>query len=414
MAASTGASLNPLSHPWTLLAAQIILTSLTVGFTKPSCFIRPAMLLPILCMTTVYISTARTRVDNIFQLSWGGSQAVLATYQYIDVAIVSRWNFEHSGPEPRNKSEKQRSPFGADNPWNRLKFGLYAASSFRNCATVFETRGIKPFNRKDPSFIPSKERFIVSATMHLIACYLTLDALTSLGDPDKQAVLFSESRIPLLSRLDQVTMQELIERLTCSLVFWIVNYLVLSTSVTAISLIMVGTGLSSVAWWKPLFNIDNGFPYTVRRFWSNFWHLSVRNRIFAPSVYTVHNILKLPRGSANSRYMVLILTFAYSAGFHALGDISCGISPHKTGAWLFFSVQAVAVMVEDLVQCMWKQIFPETKSQRQIAPWQIWVGRLWVFLLMYWCTPFYAYPVTAHNGDGLIVPFSVIRRMSVW
>ncbi|EXJ91416.1 hypothetical protein A1O1_04528 [Capronia coronata CBS 617.96] len=260
-------SLNPFLHPWTILAAQIILTGLTVGFTKPSSFIRPAMLLPILCITVAYISTARRRVDNIFQVSWGGSQAVLATYQYIDVAIVSRWDFEYSGPKASNRAKDQRSPFSADTLWNRLKFGLYAASSFRNCATVFETRGIKPFDRKDPSFVPSKERFIVSTTVHLIACYLALDILTSLGDPERQAVLFSEERIPLLSRLNEVTSQELVDRLVCSFVFWLVNYLVLSTSVTAISLVMVLTGMTSVEWWKPMFNIDNGFPYTIRRFW---------------------------------------------------------------------------------------------------------------------------------------------------
>lgn len=267
MSLSVALSSSTLSHPWTILAAQLALTSFILGFTKPSSPLRSAMLIPMLLATIVYIPTARYRVDNIFQVSWGASQAVLATYQYIDVVLVNRWDFEYSGPQPKDPSKKPTSPYGADTFWNRLKFGLYATSSFRNCGTAFETRGLQPFKRKDPAFVPSTTQFLINATLHFVACYMALDALTSLGDPDKQAVLFAESRIPLLSRLGEVTVQELVERLICSFTFWLVNYLVLSTSVTALSIILVATGVSEVTWWKPLFNFGNGFPFTVRRFW---------------------------------------------------------------------------------------------------------------------------------------------------
>ena len=258
---------SSVSSPWTLLASQLIFTSFILGFTKPSSTLRLLLLIPILSATLVYIPTARHRVDNIFQVSWGASQAVLATYQYIDVALITRWDFDFSGPEPKEPTKKAPSPYAADTVWNRIKFGLYATSSFRNCATAFETRGLRPFRRSDLKYTPSTDQFVISATLHLIACYLVLDALTSLGDPDKQAVLFAESRIPLLSRLGDISAQELIERLICSFIFWLVNYLVLSTSVTAVSLVMVLTGMSEVSWWKPLFNFDNGFPFTIRRFW---------------------------------------------------------------------------------------------------------------------------------------------------
>ncbi|OCL03382.1 hypothetical protein AOQ84DRAFT_227474 [Glonium stellatum] len=282
---------------------QIGLTGLTVGFTKPSSPVRPAMLIFMLLAMIVYIPTAKDRVDNIFQVSWGTSQAVLATYQYIDVALVNRWDFEFSGPQPREPAKKLTSPYGTDIFWNRSKFDFYTTSSFRNCVTPFETR------------------FITSATLHLVTCYPLLDALTLLGDPEKQAALFAESRISLLSRL--------------------VNYLVLSTSVTAISLIMVATGMSEPAWWKPLFNFGNGFPFTV-----------LKNRIFAPSTYITDNVLKLSRGSLVSRYMTLVLTFIFSAGFHGLGDIACGIPLHKTGASPPPMAQVAAIVVDDLVQYM--------------------------------------------------------------
>jgi hypothetical protein len=149
----------------------------------------------------------------------------------------------------------------------------------------------------------------------------------------------------------------------------------------------------------------------------------VKNRIYGPSIYITDKILKLRRGSLVAQYTILLLTFVFSTNFHALGDIACGIPPSKTGAPLFFGVQAIAIIVEDLVQYIWNRLFSNQNAQvsekvnkqnpKGPVRWQIWVGRLWVLLFMYWCTPFYAYPVTAHNGDGLIVPFSVMRRVFV-
>ena len=152
---------------------------------------------------------------------------------------------------------------------------------------------------------------------------------------------------------------------------------------------------------------------------SHFWHLSVKNRIYAPSTYVSEKILRLRPGSFVSRYMTLILTFIFSIGFHALGDISCGIPPHKTGAPHFFLVQIGAIFVEDIVRHFWSRVVTSSGSrthdqkgyQKGPTTWQKWLGRIWVFLFMYWCTAFYAYPVTFNNGDGLIVPFSIMRRV---
>jgi hypothetical protein len=220
-----------------------------------------------LLVTVVYIPTARYRIDNIFRVSWGASHSILTTYQYINVALLNRWDFDFSGPQPKEPTKKSTSPYGKDTFWNRVKFGFYAASSFRHCGTPFETRGLQPFKRDDPSFVPSTGRFLFAGAIHLVTCYLALDALTSLGDPDKVADLFGEHRIPLLSRLGEVTFQELVERFTCAFAFWLVNYLILSVAGTVLSLFTVATGMAGVIWWKPMFNFGNGFPFTVRRFW---------------------------------------------------------------------------------------------------------------------------------------------------
>ncbi|KAL1966145.1 hypothetical protein VTN77DRAFT_4697 [Rasamsonia byssochlamydoides] len=293
-----------LTHPWTNLTAQVGLTALTVGFTRPESLMRRIMLLPILLIVPWYFSVATARVENMFQVSWGASQAVLALYQYLDVALVNKWDFDFSGPQPRDPTKKNKVPFGSDTFWNRVKFGFYAASSFRNCSTPFETRGLQPFNKKDLAYTPSTKRYVRTAALHFFACYL-LHTLTSLGDPKAQALFLS---------------------------------------------------------WKPLFNFENGFPFTIRRFWSHFWHLSVKKRIYSPSMYVTDKWLKSPRGSLAHRYTTPMLTFMLSMAFPGLGDIACGIPPSKTGALQFFMAQGVAIVFEDLVQYFYRKLFASSAS----------------------------------------------------
>ncbi len=125
-------------------------------------------------------------------------------------------------------------------------------------------------------------------------------------------------------------------------------------------------------------------------------------------MYLCDKVLKLPRGSLIRRYGTLAATFFFSMGFHAVGDIAGGIPAGKTGAPFFFFVQVLAIIAEDFVQWVWKTIFPASAASPPTG-WQKLMGRIWVFLFFVWSTPVFAYPMNLNNGDGLIVPFSVMR-----
>lgn len=125
-------------------------------------------------------------------------------------------------------------------------------------------------------------------------------------------------------------------------------------------------------------------------------------------MYICDQVLRLSRGSLLRRYGTLALTFMFSMTFHAVADIAGGIPASKTGAPYFFFVQMLAIMFEDAVQFVWRTCFLSSASP-QPAKWQKGIGRIWVFLFFVWSTPFFAYPMNLNNGDGLIVPFSVMR-----
>ncbi len=102
--------------------------------------------------------------------------------------------------------QESRVPNGLDNFWNRVKSGFYAPSSFQNRDIQFEMRGLQPFRKNDTAYALSLGSYIMTVSMHSFSCCMLLDAITSLGDSEAQAVLFAEHKIPLLIRLRTVTL----------------------------------------------------------------------------------------------------------------------------------------------------------------------------------------------------------------
>ncbi|KAK1541151.1 tat pathway signal sequence [Colletotrichum paranaense] len=396
-------------HPWSLLVYQTSLIVFAVGFTRPGSLIRLA-LWPLALFTVFrFVATAHV-LNNGFHMSFGASDAWLTFLQYWDVVLLSNWDFEYGGPQPKVMEKREAKPWRERATfWNRLGFGIYAASSYRCSGTPFEVPNLGPFDKKDPKYVPSKAKYIRNAAIRVVVVYLILDAMTSFNDPTAMRSVFADEKIPLLRRLSQLTLEEAIMRTFTSFSFWLVNYLVLILFFDIPGIICVATGLSGVEWWRPPFNsIFQAF--TLRRYWGVFWHQSVRKRINSPANWIAKDVLRLPRGTLLARYAVVILTFTMSTFQHATGDIASGIPVSRTGSPWFFLVQALGFVLEDVFQYVWKQVAPASARDT----WYTKVfGYVWVFAWMFWCTPFYAYPVSANNrGDqDAILPFSVLKAV---
>ncbi|KXX73084.1 hypothetical protein MMYC01_210599, partial [Madurella mycetomatis] len=380
-------------HPWSLLVFQTSLIVFAVGFTRPGSLIRLALWPLALYLVFRFVATAHV-LGNGFHMSFGASDAWLTFLQYWDVALLSKWDFDYGGPQPKAADKKEKTPWRKQPTlWNRIGFGIYAASSYRCSGTPFEVPNLAPFDEKDPSYVPSKAAYLRKAAIRVVVVYLMLDAMTSFNDPESMRSIFADEKIPLLSRLSSLTFDEAVMRTFTSFSFWLVNYLVLILFFDIPGIICVSTGLSGVEWWRPPFrSITEAF--TLRRYWGVFWHQSVRKRINAPANWITKDVLRLPRGTLLARYVAVILTFTMSTFQHATGDVASGISISRTGSPSFFLVQALGFMMEDLFQYIWRQVAPAWAHNT----WYTKVfGYIWVFAWMFWCTPFYAFPVSANN-----------------
>ena len=253
-------------HPWSLLVFQTGLMVFAVGFTRPGSPVRFALWPLVLYIVYRFVTTAHV-LSNGFHMSFGASDTWLTFLQYWDVALLSKWDFDHSGPQPKATEKKEKKPWRKQATfWNRLGFGIYAASSYRCSGTPFEVPNLAPFNRENPSYVPSKAKYLRSAAIRVVVVYLILDAMTSFNDPAAMRAMFADEKIPLLSRLSELTVDEAVARTITSFSFWLVNYLVLILFFDIPGIICVSTGLSGVEWWRPPFNsITEAF--TLRRYW---------------------------------------------------------------------------------------------------------------------------------------------------
>lgn len=132
-----------------------------------------------------------------------------------------------------------------------------------------------------------------------------------------------------------------------------------------------------------------------------------KDKLYLPCKYLCDDILHLPHGTVLRRYSLIVLTFALSGVAHVAGEYASGMDMWKdSGAMQFFVNQAFGIIVEDFAVYLWQMQFGKGKQ----TAWQVWVGRMWVVLFMFWSVPIWGYP-QARLGDGSVVPWSVVRAL---
>ncbi|MCJ1393662.1 hypothetical protein MMC18_006538 [Xylographa bjoerkii] len=205
---------------------------------------------------------------------------------------------------------------------------------------------LPPFSRNDKSYVPSKGRFLMTRSWDLIWTV---------------AIIFLINRYPLylyqqdftlvsdgfLHRLPSVTPTEWAIRIYLTLIGKGEPYLALRAGHSLVSIVAV-IGGDLPERYPPLFGSIKE-AYRVRRFYVSFWHHLIRKAFTSHSSFVVNDVLRVPRRTETSRYMVLAFTFLMSAGMHVF--VAPNV-PLRCSAWpqlrYYFSI-AGAIILEDTV-----------------------------------------------------------------
>lgn len=253
-------------------SVQHLLVILVVAFTSANSIFRPA-LLPFVVLITLYVLPLNDVITHPVIHGLVNFNTVGVLFQYLDTACISRWSYSAGGPtsgagghrnlrsEPKHVTTKTRR--GWEDVLAKLRFGISLAATWRGAGTAWEVKYTPQFER-----LPSRPRFVIDTILKLACELLILDALSlpKGGTPAENAVTFSWGKIRLLSRLGEVSSDEIILRLQTCFGFWVGTYYAIRAMHHTLAIVGVVTGLKDVHRWPPVFGPITQ-TYTIRRFW---------------------------------------------------------------------------------------------------------------------------------------------------
>ncbi|KAI0018950.1 membrane bound O-acyl transferase family-domain-containing protein [Xylariomycetidae sp. FL0641] len=396
---------NPLLDTLTVALATIVV----VGFTPASSSIRPTCL-PILglavwhCVTTCPSYMARS--------SWAssvGGYTLSCFLHYLDVAVLSRWSFELQGPANEMVTPVHPGPvargtrIGGILP--RLAFGCSICASWRFINTPYQVRNVPQLSEKQQA---SRRSFLMHTAATIAACYLVLDLMDSSSDASVAEKFYSPDKVDLFSRLRDVTIEEIFMRLFAALGLCAGLVSVQRGFYSLASFVCVAVGLNEPADWPP-FNGPLLEVYSLRTFWSVFWHQINTHRLYAISNYVLFRVLGVSKGSTTAHYIRPWLVFLISGALHVAIDLSAGIPIHRSGAMPFFALQPLGILIEDVFLNFWQQK-PGSRPVNKPMSVQRALGVIWVGLWMAWTAPVYLYPILAQGGGSQhgVLPVSAL------
>ena len=145
------------------------------------------------------------------------------------------------------------------------------------------------------------------------------------------------------------------------------------------------------------------------------WHKYQQQKMVGPAGWVTHDLLRLSPTSVTGRYAHLFTTFLISGIIHALTEIGQGDEFWRSRATQLFLTQAIGIVIEDLVQRMYRHQFTAEKlSKRDVSVSGRLIGYLWTATFLVWSMPIVMYPLLAANkGEekDKVVPFSVIETL---
>ncbi|KAH6872007.1 hypothetical protein B0T10DRAFT_565357 [Thelonectria olida] len=187
-----------------------------------------------------------------------------------------------------------------------------------------------------------------------------------------------------LRRLSQVSAFEVALRAISVVEFVATSWALANFTHSILSLVAVCVlCLDSPEEWPPIYG-DIRATYTIRSFWSRFWHRLVSATWVSLATPIVRHIFQVKSRGPTSRLLSTVLVFLFSGATHGLvawqQGFVCGWW-HETA---FFTLNSVAILVEDVVK--------NVKTTAVPAWMKVAVGYCWTWGFMFWAVPKTQYP----------------------
>ena len=263
------------TNPWINLVASRLIFAIGAGFTSPASIQR----LVIFALITIYAWLCISNYSKYIQSTGLVSLIVISSISsvplvYFDRLIYRKWAYEDrraifgTVPNKSVKTDAHDSETVADDEdtsGSRFSFGQEVSGTVRGPGTSWEVKGLPNFSSSDPHWIPSPIVFIAWKLAIIFPCFFlneyVMDARLAV-DHD----LMLPSRVPFLTRIGEITQDEVVARLIIGGCTWSSGYFLMQIFFGCPAVIAVCFKPSDVALWRPAFGSIQD-AYTVRGFW---------------------------------------------------------------------------------------------------------------------------------------------------
>ncbi|KAF2742532.1 hypothetical protein M011DRAFT_490496 [Sporormia fimetaria CBS 119925] len=396
------------AHPYEIYFANFALPMLGLMYLHPRSPLRLAIIPVIAFGVLCYRDTRLRFMTNRTWATMLEGPSYLLFFTAVDALVLRRLYLgtdgkEHSEPLSAQKKNEKMKPVPQDTSgimsWTAIGWVFRVIFSYRGIGTPRQAPNIPKFSSRNPNYVPSRSAFLLQRGLTSVLFYCLLDFLGH--QPQSPPSVFAHSKAFLFpSEWDIGT------RISSTVMFWLFLRLNIGMVYNAFSFVAVATFFTTPGDWPPYFgSITNA--YTLRKYWSLFWHVGLRNCLSSTANFLAYDVLSFPRGSLLGRYTSIYGTFALSAIIHALVDTTAGIKPSENLVWQLFVMQAVGITIEDFVEWAYHQISGskargEGKSGvNQPYLWQKALGFVWVLAWLSWTTPTWSYANMRNAGDPL-------------
>ncbi len=264
-----------------VIVLQKSLSASVIGLTSPSSLLRPAFLPVQIALASLVCEPGSLEWIHTNIRACLMACIFMEPIVYLDQAVLSRWAFEAKGPTTffpakdnsigsrrtaASRARKQGVSSSPDSALSRYLFGLATSTNWRHLNTPWEVNGCPPFSAKDKSCVPSRSQFLLRATAIFLACYYFMDFLIVAGEQNPRDInLFTPDKVPVFTRLGEITVGEVTTRLAASVMQFVGTYCVIQSLYNGAAVVCVALG-SQAKDWRPAFGSLSEL-YTIRKFW---------------------------------------------------------------------------------------------------------------------------------------------------
>ena len=261
-----------------LFSLQDAFFTLILGFTSPNSIIRLVVFPPLVYFHWLLIPTYLPLVSTSVFAGFLAGYSVVTLLGYVEKALLRKWRFEAQGPSStkvqdiskrgtensgsKTKNEERRK----DSIWERLDFGYCTTKYYRYINTPHVAKNTPSFSTKNPYYIPSRPVFLLRIVPISLLSYLVLDFMAQGGQPEMNHILYSARKVPFLTRIGEVSGEEIATRALTVIGYWIGAYLMIRLCHDISAFLYVACFIDKPEDRRPMFGAPSE-AYTVRRYW---------------------------------------------------------------------------------------------------------------------------------------------------